>query len=183
MPQQKGAEHDADAEDEAQDLVGRIGEPGEQDRAGDGADDARCECRPQRPLQLQRPAPVEKGAGGGRDHHRHRIHRIGQRHEVGRADEAEQDQRQRKTGQVLGIDRERNERQKQQVSLHREEKVRGSGARHYTLPVCVRWLFARHRLCSSLSRSFRSRRDADQGKVIATGPSPAIGRAAAGFRA
>jgi hypothetical protein len=56
---------------------------------------------------------------------------------LGRADEAEQDQRQRKTSQVLGIDRERNERQKQRVSPHREEKVRGSGARHYTLAVCA----------------------------------------------
>ena len=50
---------------------------------------------------------------------------------LGRADEAEQDKRRCKTGQVLGIDRERNERQEQQVSPHREEKVRGSGAQHY----------------------------------------------------
>jgi hypothetical protein len=67
---------------------------------------------------LQRPAPVEERAGSGRDDHRHRIHGIGEGDKVGCADEAEQDQRQRKTGQVLRIDRERDEQQEKQVSLH-----------------------------------------------------------------
>lgn len=120
MPEQQRAQHDADAEDQAQDLVGGVGEPGQQDRAGDRADDACRECRPQRRLQSQRPAPVEERAGGGRDDHRHRIDRVDQRNEIGRPDEAEQDQRQCKTGEVLGIDRERDEYQEQQVGLHRK---------------------------------------------------------------
>jgi hypothetical protein len=104
-------EHDADPENEAQDFVRSVGEPRQQDRAGDRTCNARRHCRPQRSLQLQRPTPVEERAGGGCDDHRHRVHRIRQGDEIGRTDKAEQDQRQRKTGQVLRIDRERDEQQ------------------------------------------------------------------------
>jgi hypothetical protein len=41
MPEQERAEHDTDAEYQAQDFVGFIGEPGQQDRAGDRTDNAR----------------------------------------------------------------------------------------------------------------------------------------------